>query len=277
MSLEQRIEALERANRRLRAAVIGLALAAVAGIGLGAAQEATQPGQDATQDLLRARTLEIVGPDGTATLVLQSAATGSGEILLRNGKGGVAATLSADPTGAGRFGINGRNGQPIVLMAPSQFGGTINTYTDESKPLARIAGNGLGQGALSLYSAHSAAPNLTLAGEENGDGAIGTYNAQGRRLVQIGATSGGVGKIVTYNGVGKTRVELGSTDTGGFVGAFGDGESPIVAMSSTVKGDGLLRTYTADGVPLCGFEVDANGMPRFTIYGPDGAIAKVMP
>src|SRR5690606_17134187 len=147
----------------------------------------------------------------------------------------------------------------------------------EGKPLVRVAANGFGQGAVSLFSSHSAAPNITLSGDPNGDGAIGTYNAQGQRLVQLGATSGGVGKLVTYNGVGKPRVELGATATGGFVGAFGDGEDPIVAMSSTIKGDGLLRTYNATGTPLCGFEVDANGMPRFTIYGPDGAVAKVMP
>jgi hypothetical protein len=107
-SLAQRVTALERSYRRIRAAVLALALVVVALTTL-----AMTDGQPAE---LRARSLDIVNEDGTIVVLLGVRSSGAGGFWLTDAGGNRVVHLNQSPDGSGRLVLSSPDGEPVASL-----------------------------------------------------------------------------------------------------------------------------------------------------------------
>ncbi|NIA20543.1 MAG: hypothetical protein GWP05_00935 [Anaerolineaceae bacterium] len=105
VSIEERVEALERKVKWYRCLIVGLLLCAVAGLSMGAGEA------EKVSDVLRAKRLEIVDAKGTVVFSVDSVAEKP------NPHGGV--------TGGGRLMLFDSKGKKVVSAGSSLFGGTF--------------------------------------------------------------------------------------------------------------------------------------------------------
>ena len=188
MFLEERIERLERTNRRYRLMFTLLGVLAVCAVGISATQDADIP------DVIRARSFEAVNPQGEPKAVL-SALSGAGKLtlvsdgeehpamLLLEDKAGqalfAAATLETREGGAGFISTWTSTGKLLVMIQKSKDGdGGVVDLFDNSKKTISLSTSKTGGGAIVVYNENEAIVAAMRADERN-DGQVAVMDAYG--------------------------------------------------------------------------------------------------
>jgi hypothetical protein len=129
MTLEDRIEKLERQNRRLRWTVTGFVGLGVAALIMG--QAAAPSAEDLEKvDVVRARRVEVVDKDGRPVVSIGLTATGTGMITTMDGRGRKAVMLGATANGEGVVATMNRKGEELVKLGATTTGEGVITTSD---------------------------------------------------------------------------------------------------------------------------------------------------
>lgn len=108
MTIEERIERLERQNRHLRLGLAGIVLGAAAIFGGAAARQAVP-------EVIKAKAFQVVADDGTPLVVL-GALRGIGAVATFNGRGQELVRLGVSTVGAGTVTTRNAKGQELVKL-----------------------------------------------------------------------------------------------------------------------------------------------------------------
>ena len=195
MTVEERLDRLERQNRWLKAGLASLLVAAVATGLLVFAPQDTIP------DLVEARAFHVVDENGAVLVKLEDS------FGFSLGLGGTITTLSNE-------------GQKLVMLTATMDGeGMVRTLNGKGQELVVLGTTVDGTGAVAIMNSKGQ-ELVRLGATEGGTGAVTTMNGEGQELVTLGATVYG-GAVRTLNGKGQELVKLGVLESGkGAVSAF---------------------------------------------------------
>ena len=200
MTIEERIERVEKQNRRLKGAMTALCVVAVGAIVAG---QATPEG---VPDVIRAKRFEVVNEQGRAGVVLANSEHG-GRVEVQNHCGKTVSTMSATEAGGLVSACDAEGKRSIRLGATVWvIGTTIWGFEPQGGDMA------------SLESKRPPA-ELDDAQEYTWVGLL-TYNAEGEEVVRLGVMEGDEGGTLrTCSAKGKEVVSL---------GVLGDGAGAVV-------------------------------------------------
>ncbi len=201
MTMEQRMDQLEKRNKRLTVALTMMAVAMCAVVTMAATGL-----KDGNFDTVTARKILVKNVLGEVVVTLGSNDLADGlveahEILLWNNEGRIAVELGA------------RGGGPGT--------GYVSTYSIEGKRLVQLTESDVGDGAVVTRSAQNGNKLVEIGSNFGAAGLILVNNIQGRQLVQLGPTRGGdVGSILVGNGT-EVLVSMDADEYGnGMVGVW---------------------------------------------------------
>lgn len=184
MTLEERVEKLERANRRMKRILIGLAGVAVTVLIMGQ----SRPGESAkpakVQDVIRARSIEVVGAGG--------------KTIIR---------LKADGQGNGTLTVGDKQGRDLVVLhrGEQEGWGTLTLYYD--KP--RQPGAVLSAHDIQLFNEEGNRLLIATRTGEDKAGCIELSSRRGTKLIALTtARNTGNGVVTTYDTSGRETASL---------------------------------------------------------------------
>jgi hypothetical protein len=153
VTLEQRVERLERQNRRLRQTVRTLSATAGAALaGFAILFSCAKPGATAGgAEALSAKRLQIVNEQGQPVIVLQADPRGFGRIVTYEGEGRQLVQVAATDEG-GTVAVAGREGKLRAgLGVTKEDAGSVFTFDRNDRRLLSLGVAGSGDGALFSY------------------------------------------------------------------------------------------------------------------------------
>ena len=149
---------------------------------------------------------------------------------------------------AKQFEVVNEAGVSVVTLRSWELGGWIETRNRQGKHLFTVAATNRGDGSLGIYSAEGKRLVGLLSTEDGLEGMIFTHNAQGRELVSIGATRRGQGAVVTYNGKGTELVRLAAVEGGDGAAFVRNAEGKdLLTLTSLTDGTGAVSVYDPTG------------------------------
>jgi hypothetical protein len=151
MTIEQRMERLERQNRHLRWMVGGMLGLAVTGLVLGAAASS---GGDEIPNVLRAHRVEVITPDGKPAVVLGMTTNDAGTVSTMDSKGNKLVTLGVTTNGEGTVTTQNDKGKDLVRVAATTSGeGVVITHNGRSDKLIELGVTTKGEPKIYAYKA----------------------------------------------------------------------------------------------------------------------------
>ena len=214
-AIHERLDRLERENRRLRGGFALLLLAIVTTIFIGAANP--------IPDEVMARRFSVVSKDGNVPITLSSMENGAGMIM-----------------------IMGRKKIAIVIGA-MQDGRMIMTYNDKGENLVELTATGDGEGVVTTWNGKGE-KLVKLGMTTKGEGVVTTWNGKGQHLVNLAATTGGEGIVSTLNGKGQKLVNLTATTKGEGMVSTLNGKGQKLVSLTTSNGYGAVATFDPTGM-----------------------------
>ena len=159
MTLEQRLERLEKHNRCLTTVLAMMTVAVCAAVNMAAIGARTS-----TFDTVEARTIFVMNDAGRVAVVL--GANGSGD--------GLVATQSAQ-------------GKDLVMLNSTPSGGAVTTYHRNGKELVRLTADSDDTGGfVSVYN-KTGERIVEMYADDYGNGVVGAWNRKGKgRTLQPG-------------------------------------------------------------------------------------------
>lgn len=184
MTIEERMDRIERQNRRLKGGLVLVLLAVAVGGLLWFARK------DQVPDVVKAKAFYVVTDDGTVLVKIEDALGIGlvGTVTTLNGKGEELVQLGATIDGDGTVTTLNGKGQDLVNLGVTTGGeGTVTTLNGKGQ---RLVGLGV---------------------STEGAGMVTTLNSQGQELVTLGVSVHGGGVVTTSNGMGQKLVQLTAT------------------------------------------------------------------
>ena len=173
MDIEQRLNRLERQNRRMKKGMIGMV---VAGFSLLVMAQASPP---KIHDLIRAKKIEVVSDNGRRVILLESWKLG-GRISTNNKKGKTLFTVSATDNGNGLIATYSSKGKKLVSITSTRGNnGAIATHNSKGKVIVDLSAAGDAGGSISTYD-HNGTALIGIKIRKNGSGAVVHYNRAGK-------------------------------------------------------------------------------------------------
>jgi hypothetical protein len=174
MTIEQRMERLERQYGRLKRGMIGMVIASLSLLVMG---QALPP---KVHDVVKAKKFVAVGENGRAMVSIGSTRFFGTVYVWAKEK--IVASMSAN----------------------DKLGGLLRTQNARGKKLVSISGLKNGGGTISTFNANGR--KLVIIGStKGGAGTVSTNDLAGRRLIAITSDKGGRGKVGQYNRSGKVN------------------------------------------------------------------------
>ena len=200
MTIEQRLDTLERRVSRYRSATMVMALLLVAGVTMG------QTTRDATFGEVTCNTLTVV-KGFRPVAQLEGWEGGGGALFIRNAAGTITTSIGQNNAGDGLLSTHSSQGKKLVTLGATTGGNAyLSTYSSQGKELVRLWSTTGGNGSLSTYS--SQGKELVYLGATDGGngGYFGLSNKTGEEIVQLKADEYGNGVVGAYNrkGMGRT-------------------------------------------------------------------------
>ncbi len=163
MNIEQRLDRLERQNRRLKGGLGLLLLTVVVGLLLGFA------GQEKVPDVVKAKAFHVVTDDGKVLLKLEDTlGLGiAGTLTAMNGKGQILVRLAATTGGEGAVvTMNGKGQELVSLMATTDGEGMVTTLDGKGQALVRLVATARGEGGVLVHDpSGKKSPGVLVPGE----------------------------------------------------------------------------------------------------------------
>ncbi len=179
MSLKERIDRLERTNRRYRALLTLVGLGTVTGICISAGQNNTVP------EVSRAKMFQVVDDKGQVLVELQPGPRGSGLVASYDKKGNTLAALGGVQIGDG-------------------YRGMVVTYNDKGQMVVGLGvGDGGSTGAIAILRDDQ---KLVTLGSTDDGGTLAVLNKTGQLVAGLGADESRDGLVTVTNcGGGSAR------------------------------------------------------------------------
>ena len=175
LTIEQRLDQLERRNRRLTATLALMVVAICAVVTMAATGK-----KNGDFDVVTAK-----------------------RILVKHDNGENAVTISSF-FGYGMVKTYGPNGKELVVLgSTTDDHGMVKTYGSNGKELVRLTASTDGKGMVETYGSNGK-ELVTLGSTDNG-GAIEVYNKTGEGIVSMRADEYGNGEVGAWNRKGKGR------------------------------------------------------------------------
>jgi hypothetical protein len=149
MSIEQRIDCLERDNRYLKRLLIGCLLSAGAVVAMGQAARPTIP------DVVRAKAFEVIDQSGRLALKLNS------------------------DNGNGVIGIYSKKGDVLLFIGGTAESGGVLEIAKDTRPLVRLKSTENGEGAVITFDKRGEGLVEIGADRNSGEGAIFAFTRAG--------------------------------------------------------------------------------------------------
>jgi len=231
MSLEQRIERLERHCRLWRSIAASCGVFVVVAVTVGA-----DTNKDGVATEVRAKQFILVDDDGNKLVVIAPNESGTGSIKTYSGDQTETVSVSSDDSGGNITvrDINGKgamlvlghalaltagNGKPTIMIdGNDKGGGRIDIYNNLGKPTAILGSNNLADGALHLLD--KSGKEFFVCGHDAGHLPVAILSGSNGPVVSMMTTSAG-GSFQVHNSQGKRVVDLqASRDLDGAVGVM---------------------------------------------------------
>ena len=166
MSIEQRLEQVEKQTKRLRIAVVVLATALC-----GVVSMAVTESEDGYFDAVYAKRIFVLNEKGEMEVG-----------LINTDNGGSIATF-------------GLEGEPLVALDATIYTeGKITLYGDTPGALVQLGSTGDGDGSIETYAQKTGKPLIRMTGTDDG-GELRVYNKTGNPIVSLNADEYGNGKV----------------------------------------------------------------------------------
>ena len=151
MTVSERLDRLERQNRRLRMGLGWLLVAVVAASILGFASQV-----DPIPEVITARAIHVVAEDGTVLVKIEDTHglnTGfAGTMTTFNGKGEEIVVLTATKGGEGNVITKNRKGQKIVELGVTlESEGRVETFNGKGQRFVALTANKNGEGVVFVF------------------------------------------------------------------------------------------------------------------------------
>lgn len=190
MTIEQRFERLEQANRRWRLATMVLVLVVVAGLLMAQGGASTGP------DVIQTRRLDVLNKKGLPVITLDSGERGgristtdslgrlffeaeAGELSIYNEAGQKLARVGTTKEGQGMMVTYNHNGEGVVAIGATKDGkGALTTYNGNGQKQVTLSATEAG-GAISVWNNHAQAAS-TIRADEDGNGEVGAWDRDGK-------------------------------------------------------------------------------------------------
>lgn len=217
MTIEERIELLERTNRRYRLMFALFGVVAVCAVGIGAAQDTKVPG------MIKAKGFVVVDDEGNHLAFLGNDSD-KGMLALLNERGRIFLSLSNDKEGTG----------------------SVTTWSEKGKRAVRLGSALNGAGRITIFNKEEV-PVVDLAVNKVGSGGISTYNKKGMRVLMFGAADGD-GMIALLNNEGNPSLVLSSLDNGGYMTVYNKTGEPVGSLEVDESGNGKISAWDRKGM-----------------------------
>ena len=166
MTIEERIERLERTNRRYRLMFTLLGVVAICAVGISATQD------DGIPDVIQAKAFEVVDDEGKRLAKLYDN-QGNGILETFNDKGRQIVMLGVSVNRAGFVSIFNDKGKQLVRLGTREGYGGIITYNGKGNTIVELGSVLDGKSTITV-SDDKGKRMIMLASDENG-GAIGVF------------------------------------------------------------------------------------------------------
>ena len=192
-TVEQRLDQLEKRNRRLTAA---LAVAICAVVTMAATGE-----KDGDFDVVTAQKIFVMNDEGEIVVSLGADGGGNGLVTTHAPSGKELVALGSTREGTGTVRTLAPNGKKLVaLNSTSEGNGTVKTFAPSGKELVALDATVQSFGRAATHGAHG--KELVVLGS---NGAVRVFNKTGEMVVQMYADESGNGLVGAYTreGVGR--------------------------------------------------------------------------
>ena len=170
LTVEQRLEKLERQAKRYRMALVLLTAALCGMLSLAATDD------NRVHDVLKARRLEVVNAAGDLVVVMTSDEAG-GVLGINNNAGQLMAIMTSDKDG-GKLVINNNAGQPMAGMGSDEAGGRLLVWNNAGQPMVGMV-SGEDGGSLSVLN-NAGGAVVQAHADDYGHGYIGVFDRKGK-------------------------------------------------------------------------------------------------
>lgn len=203
MNLEQRVDQLERQNKRQR---IGLLVLAVALCGV--VSMAATDSRDGEFDTVFAKSISIMGDGFLPAVSLGVDDGGDGFIYTRSARGKKLVALLPSVDGEGSVITYSPNGKKLVELDATVNGeGRVITYSSTGKKLVKVGATGSSEGLVTTYSpTGNLGKKLVELGATGNGGGVQIFNKTGENIITLGADDYGNGEVGVWNRKGKGRL-----------------------------------------------------------------------
>ena len=144
---EQRLERLEKHNKRLTTALTVIAVAMCAVVIAAATGEKVDK-----FDTVTARTIFVQNDAGDNVVFLGANIVGDGVVGTRTAEGKQLVMLNSEPGDIGSVYTYQPNGNKLVKMSASDNGGVINVYNKTGEAIADLKADEYGNGVVGAYN-----------------------------------------------------------------------------------------------------------------------------
>ena len=176
MTMEQRMDQLEKRNKRLTVGLTMMAVVVCAVVTMAATGD-----KDGTFDTVAARSIYVTNDAGDLVVVLGANDGGDGLVYTQSAKGKDLVMLGSTVDDQGTVATYQPNGKKLVSLGATMGGGSVTTYQPNGK-------------------------ELTALGTSPNGGLVYVYNKTGEHIVQMHADEYGNGVVWAGNrkGMGRT-------------------------------------------------------------------------
>jgi len=143
---EQRLERLEKHNRRLTTALTLMAVAMCAAVTVAATGE-----KYGKFDMLVARTIFVNNDEGRPVVALGANDNGDGLVVTESAQGKELVKLTSTVAG-GAFATFQPNGKRLVRLSASDSGGLVYVYNKTGEDIAQMYADEYGNGVVGAYN-----------------------------------------------------------------------------------------------------------------------------
>ena len=251
MTVEERLDQLEKRNKRLTAALTLMAVAICAVVTVAATGD-----KDVRFDILTARHIFVENDAGEIVVSLGANRVGDGVVSTRTAEGKTLVMLNSAIGHKGTVQTFQPDGKVLVDLSAGDDGGVVNVYNKTGEAIAKMHADENGNGSIAEFDQVTArgiwvtndAGDVVVALLSNnlGNGVVGTRTAEGKQLVMLNS-EGDIGGVYTYQPNGKKLVSMSASDNGGLINVYNKTGEAIAALKADEYGNGVVGAYNRKG------------------------------
>jgi len=172
MTVEHRLEQLEKRNKRL---TVGLTMTVVAMCAV--ATMAATGEKYSGFDTVVARHIAVVNDEGEIVVSLGANDDGNGVVYTMSANGNDLVMLTSTDNGNGAVTTYQSNGKDLVNLTSTDNGGTVKTYQPNGKELVALTSTDNGGMVYVMNKTNETIADMKA--DEYGNGLVGAYNSKG--------------------------------------------------------------------------------------------------